>query len=264
MGGTGSKSSTTSDTLTDLSIKAIQSSISKCITTATQSQLLSIKSVKGNVTVTGTSLSQGSSVKMDCLLTSDSQSDIQASISNAIVQWAKSQSEALLGVLGKSEAEAVSNVKNKLAVSISQTTLQEALSLASQKQAVEIGDVEGNVVISGLTMTQTLEMVASTIIKGTAYSTVISDIATSMDQSSESTQTNPIAEVIDSVGSIVSTALSSWMIIVAVIVICGALISVVFIKTFFSSSSSSPSPFMTYSSMIGLRPAGQGMGQMGL
>jgi hypothetical protein len=233
MGGSSSK--TTTDVVTDIAVKAVQKNISRCVVSATQEQLLSVKDVLGNVTISGVRMRQGASVNMNCVMEAVTQSAIQNSIANDIAQWAESQSVAVLGALGTSRSEAESNIRNQLMTSSIQDTTQEAFMQAIQKQGVEVAGVSGNVVIGDVSLDQSLEMVAKAMITGTAYSSVVNDVANKVAQTAKSEQSNPISQILDSIGGIVGKVLGSWTAIIIVVVIVIAVVLGLFIKYFFSS-----------------------------
>lgn len=231
MGVGGSKSSSSAELLNQIAISATQSIISRCVTQATQQQLLSVKNVAGNVSMSGVSMSQGASVDVKCMMTAQVQSAIQNQIANDIAQYAQSQSEAFIGALGQSIAEAKVNIQNRLSLAVNQSTLQESFNAAIQDQQIEVANVGGNVIMKDISMAQSLQLTAETLINGTAYSTVINDIANAVDQTTDAKQTNPIAELIDSVGGI----FSSWIGMVIAIATVGGVVMLVFVFMFFRS-----------------------------
>jgi len=229
MGGSSSK--TTAELLNEVAITATQRTISSCVSHATQEQLLSVLNVSGNVTMTGITMSQGASVDMQCIMSAQMQSDIQSNIASEIAQFASSQSEAFIGVLGESEAEATVYVKNALSIGVVQEAIQSEFNSALQKQTANFINIDGNLVVSDVTIAQTMEMTARTLITGTSYSSVISDIAEKVDQETAATQTNPVSEWIDSIGSIFST----WIWLIIGIALIGGVILIVFVVYFFKS-----------------------------
>lgn len=202
MGGTQSK--TTAELLTEACVNASMDSIMKCANSATQSQLISLNNIKGDVTISGTSFTQGASINMQCLMDSKKQAEISNAVSNAIVQSADSQGQAVLSALGNTKAEATSNITNKLTTNISSNTSIEVTNNISQNQAISAANIGGSVVIKDVQMNQSASIVAKALMQSTAYSSVINESATKMDQTSKSKETTIFSEIGKMLGNLIS------------------------------------------------------------
>jgi len=221
MGGTSSKS--TSETLTTLSTNVAMDTVSSCITAATQSQLISLRDISGDVTISNTTLTQGTSMNIACVMESTKQNEIAAAISEAIASYAESKGESVLSALGSTRSEVSTKIKNEIINNISATTTQELETNMSQTQSITAQNIDGNVVISNLTMEQSAKLTLTSLLKTSVYSSVINSTATAIDQSSKTTEKSTLANIIDSIGSAWKGILSSPVLIALVVAVVLAL-----------------------------------------
>ncbi len=201
MGGNSSK--VTSDALTDIAISAIQSTIQGCTSSATQSQIISIPNVSGNLTIGNVGLSQGVSLDIECIMSAEKQNEMHSKIANAIAQEAKSISTGMLQSLGGTSAEAATNIKTKFSANITQSDTQEALNQIIQNQSLFVGNVGGNLVIGNINFDQSAELVSRTLLTSGAYSRVINDISNTLTQVAETESTGMdkvFADMVETLG----------------------------------------------------------------
>lgn len=229
MGGTESK--TTSAIVNEIAMDVAQESISRCIQSATQEQLIAIEGVSKDVVISGTKMRQGSSVNMQCVLSAEMQADIQSKIAQQIAQMAESKGIALLSALGRTKGEASTVIKQMFSASVKQSTVQETIMQTFQKQAITVANVGGKVVVKDTDMDQTLEMTAKAIISSSGYSKTISDIATAIDQSAATEETGPL----DTLFSMIKGVASSWIFMILGIVVVGGLVFIFFMKYLFTT-----------------------------
>ena len=229
MGGTSSKNY--SSVLTDLATEVAQKNVSKCVTAATQQQLIEAKNIGGSVIIEGSSMSQGVSIDMTCLMSSSNQAKLQNDLANEIVQWASAESVAGLSALGSTNAEAVSNIRTRFQNSVDLETIQESLTQSLQLQAIRGIDIGGDFIIRDVSLDQTTEIAARTIIESTSYADVINSVANILEQKSEAKEENFLSPITDAASGIASGI--SWIIIGAIA--AAALILTIFIRYFFKS-----------------------------
>lgn len=236
----GNKSSTSLSVCNDLAVNVSMDSIMSCSSAATQQQLIELKDVKGNVNISGVSMTQGASVNMSCVMDSVKQNEIAMKVSNALAQQAEASGQAVLSALGNTKANASANIHNKIMTNISANTTMEMSASVNQTQAITVANVGGNVVIANVSMEQGAQVIAQGLMKTQAYASVINEVATAMDQKSKSEEKNPIATVIDSIGKAVGTVMSAPILIFGGLIV-GALVLFVLIKFVFKSGGSSSS-----------------------
>lgn len=199
IGGTSSK--TTAQILNDIAVNATMNSIQSCATVASSNQMIALNNIKGNVTITGTTLSQGSSIDMSCVMHADKTADISNSVASAISQYADSQGQAVLSALGSTKAEATTNISNRFQNNINANTELDVNNNISQNQSITAANVGGNVVIANVTLQQSSKIVAHSLMQSTAFASVINDSATKMDQSSKAKETTIIDSIVNGIKS---------------------------------------------------------------
>jgi hypothetical protein len=227
MGGTQSKSTYTQ--LTDIATEVSMNSVMSCTTAATQTQLLSLTNVAGNVTIDSIDMTQGSSVNVQCVMDANKQNEISTAVANSIAQYAESKGQAVVSALGSTKTAVETNIQTRIRNAVNADTTMQLNSNLTQDQAVTAKNIGGNVVIGKLTMNQSAQMVASALMKTTAYSSVINDTATKIDQVSKSEEENPIAGIISAVTkAVISTPLMFGVGIIIFIVIIILLLKLLF------------------------------------
>ncbi len=219
MGGTVSK--TTVDSLNEISIRAITDSILNCQSSATQTQLVDLQDIVGNITISDVNFTQGSNVDLNCVLDSNKKNEIAQKVAEAIVQSTESKGQAALSAIGNTKAEAVTGIKNKLLNEISAQTKQEIQANIEQRQGIKAKNIDGNLIIGNVSMNQSAEMVSTAMTKSTAFSKVINETAKAIDQKAKTEEENPIASIVNSIGGLFSNFV---FLIVAGMVIFGFLI----------------------------------------
>uniref|UniRef100_A0A6C0JBD2 Uncharacterized protein n=1 Tax=viral metagenome TaxID=1070528 RepID=A0A6C0JBD2_9ZZZZ len=198
MGAGGSKpdASSTVNQLTEIATNVAMITANKCITAASQSQLLSIKGVKGDVILGGTSMSQGYSVNVKCLMSAEKQADLASNISSAFAQFAESKGESVLSALGGTSSEVRTNIHNKLTSNVDASSYSELSTKLIQQQELSIEDIDGNVVMKGVTLDQQSKLVAESVIDSKAYTSTINDLAFTIDQTATKEDKNPYANIL--------------------------------------------------------------------
>lgn len=196
MGGSSSKSS--SEIVSRTSVDAIARSIMNCSSNSSFTQTLDI-SGSGN-TIQGGKQVQAIKLSAQCAQDSQQIADLQQSVSNALKQVSESQSVSLLGALGKSRSEVNSRIENDVRQSITQEAITNIINNSNAEQTIRISG-DNNTVVN-FTQEQTLEIVFSNTQKVLNRMTSVQALANAVDQQSTATQTNPISDILDSIGGI--------------------------------------------------------------
>ncbi len=217
--GKGSKSSSRVNVLNNIAIDAVQRTVSECVSSATQSQLISAQYVAGDVDLSGLQMIQGATVQVGCIMRSSKQSEIRESIASAISQYAKTQGPAVLSALGGSESNAKINIANKLQTNIKQEDIQKAIASNVQEQKIQFGTIGGNFIMRGATLEQTARSVAEGIVNSTQVATVIKDVADTIDQKTEAVTSSPFADIFESLSAMGTSVIIVFILIIALIVL---------------------------------------------
>ena len=217
MGGQQSKN--TSEVITDISVNVAMDSIMTCTTSASQSQLLSLQNVRGNVTISDVSMKQGASISTTCVMDANKQNEIAGAVSSAISQHAEAKGQAVVSALGRTRSEVESKIYNKLTNNISAITSMELNSQIKQIQAVTAENIGGNVVVANLSMEQSAELVARALMKTQSYSSVINETAQAIDQVTKTEEENPIAGIISSVGDMMGKMFSAPVLMIGALLL---------------------------------------------
>jgi len=215
MGGASSK--TKSSVTTKTVVDALMQSILRCSsqTTVTQSFI-----VEGNYNVLN-NVRQGQYVKFSstCAQDSKSMADIQQSVATAVKQAAESQSVSVLGVLGKSKAEAETNIDNEVRQVINQTSITEIINNTNLDQQLVIKG--SNNIFTNVTQEQTMDILLNNTQKVVNELKSVQAIENEADQQSKATQTNFISDIITSIFDGFASLGWVWVIIIAVVVLGG-------------------------------------------
>lgn len=219
MGGTQSTSIVNS--LTSACVNATQTSTAKCITTASQEQSIMLQAA-GDVTVGDISQTQAVSVKSECLFSSQVQSDIQTAVANTLAQAAEAAGSGVTSAIGGSSSNTYANIYTMISANVKQEQIQEAVNNAMQKQTVSI-NAGGNIVAGNITQSQTAQIIAKAIMNSQGYSTVINSVANQIDQSAKAKTTNPLSDIIGSVGDLWGKPILYIVLAIIAVSIMGAL-----------------------------------------
>jgi len=212
MGGTQSKS--VINQVTEISVKATMRTIQECSTAATQSQLIDLQA-KGDITIGDVTQRQGVQVDSKCLAQSDKQVKIRNDVAAAIANYAEAQGPAVLSLLGASKSEATVNIQNRLPMSFNMDTIQKNVTAVMQNQKIAVKSTEGKIIAGALTQEQTAQIVAKSIVADKSYASALNDISNKIAQGSKAKSTNPIADIISSIG----TAFTGWIVYIAIAII---------------------------------------------
>lgn len=217
MGGTSSKSE--SKSLTDIAISAVQSVVQNCTTTASQEQIMKVGNVGGNVDISGTTFSQGATVNMDCLLTDTKKNEMSSILSNTIEQYANAKSKGLLVPPGGTNADVINDMQNKIKLSLNQNSVQNSLTATSQNQRIQFGNVSGNFVAKNVSMEQTANLVAKSIVQSSAVSSIINEVENKLKQASTSESTGAETAIAEGFFGMIGGVMNAVIMVIGFIVL---------------------------------------------
>lgn len=209
MGGTHSKSTAVS--LTESLTDVVMSSIMSCTTSATQSQLVKLENIEGNVLIEDTDFTQASSVSVECIMNSQKQNEIANKVANALAQKAEAEGQAVLSALGSTSATAQSIIKNKITNKISDETKIELKTNMEQLQEIKAVNIGGDFVMRGTTFEQSAKAAARSLLHSEAYSSAVNEVATAIDQETKAKEKGPL----DFIGDI----MKGWGLIIAIVAV---------------------------------------------
>lgn len=227
MGGTTSRSR--AQIITDTSIENITKIVQNCVGTATQQQLLEISNVGGDINIGCINQEQSSSIDMTCVLQTQSKQEIDQQVTNNIMQQVNAVGVGVVSALGRTQAETELNVKNMLKTRTANLTSQDVTASINNIQSIKFNNVRGSVIVGNcINQSQTARVVASGILNSTSYQSVINGIATQLDQVAAAKETNPISEIVKSVGDAVGSIVSAPAMVIGQLVL-GVVIFIVVI-----------------------------------
>ena len=215
MGG----SKATSVVKTSVAAKTLARSILDCSNMTQVKQSVEIRG--DNNVFRGVKMSQRINLSNKCDNNNDVLNKTKTDLASALKQSAETSSSALLGALNAQGSTLNSRIDNEVEQIISNDTITKIMSDVNLSQKLI---VEGsNNLLVNIELEQVSDLVADACQKVINQSTLLSAITNQADQKAVSVQTNPIAEIVDSIFS----GLSTQMIIMA-FVLCVAIAAGVF------------------------------------
>lgn len=221
MGGSSSKSK--SDIFMESVNNAFVQSIQSCSMSSDVEQIVSVKG-DGNI-LSNVELNQVYTSLLTCVQDVNMISKMQTDMQNAIKSAADSQSVALLGALGSSNSEVDSKIYNSVRNAINMTTMTQLVNNVKAMQTIYVQG-SGNTLIN-VNLKQVNSNIASSSQQIVANIDVLNTIKSSLDQSSKSTQSDPISDLLNGLANLVSGPVM-WF---AIIIIGGLVILVIFLNT---------------------------------
>jgi len=213
MGGSSSKSTITK--ITDIAFNAVNKNVQSCVGSASQTQLIKVQNVHGDVNLSGTNQKQGVSINMKCIFSNDMQNQIQTQIASAITNQSKSMSGDFTAV-AKSSSDTETTIKNILRTSIHNETLSEQVASSIQAQTLSLSDVGGSVTAIGFSQEQGAKVVSQAIVDTSQYTGALHKISDHIDSKAEAESKGVFNSMFDMLGSL----FNSWtMIAVAIIAV---------------------------------------------
>ncbi len=231
MGGTQSSASQTA--ITKIANNAATNTIMNCTSTASQEQMMTITTSGWLSVGGGASQTQGTAVNMSCVMNTSTQNQIASSVAAAVGQYASAQGPGVLAALGASSSNVSSMIQNDITTNITTNTQQEMTNNLSQKQSMNVNSSTGISIGVNYTQAQTASIIASALMQTTAYNSALTKVAMAVDQKSTAVTTNPISDVIDSIGKAISSIISTPFLIMGIAAIVIIIIIVVLYKFVF-------------------------------
>jgi len=223
MGGSSSKTKTNIGT--ELVASAIARSIVNCNTNTVISQKVSVQG-DGNV-VSGVTKNQATKLSIECFHSAENMAKIQNEVAAAIKQAAESQSVALLGVIGNSDAEIDLNITNAVKNDITQETIQNIVLSTNTEQGI---DITGNYnLVKNVTQAQTAAMVSKNTQAAVNQMNSIAMITNAVDQAAKSTQEDPVTNAITAVGNAIAGIMDAFSSPMTLMLILIAVVAVAYI-----------------------------------
>lgn len=231
MGTTSSKS--TSEILNEVAVDVVQRTVQNCTTSATQQQIMQVDYVNGNVDISHSTFTQAMSVDMSCLLSDQKTSEIANKLATEVVQFAEAKSRGLLVPPGGTEASIISNLTNDIKTGLTQESVQNAITTGEQTQKIQFGFIGGNFIAKNVTMSQTMEIIAKSIVETAMVQSIINDVSNKVDSEATSESTGTDAVVADGLFGLLGT----WAYGVIGIVVVISLLLFAFMFYFFFGGS---------------------------
>jgi hypothetical protein len=204
MGAGQSQAASTSQNVTSIATDIVMKHSLECIISANQSQLIKVKNVSGDVHFDGSVLSQGSSLDVKCMMSLDKQTNMINDISSALSQYAESKGETVLSALGGSAANIKNDIFTQFQNSMQDVSEASFVNTLTQLQEIEVLNVGGDVVMKDVSMDQQAKMVAETLLESKSYHEVLNSFTSTVDQAALKEDVNPVKNLLDGVGNVVS------------------------------------------------------------
>lgn len=206
MGGGGSKSSNRSNIVSTAASNVIVKNIMDCKSNTWLKQKFTLIG-SGNV-VSGFKQVMNFKLSSDCSQSAQSLTSLQTDIANAVKQSAESNNVALLGAFGSSQSEVELNIRNAIENNVTQETISNIVNQTNAAQeALIIGD---NNIVDNFTQDMTMSLLQDNAQKALSSVSIINKMDNEADQKSKSTMENPISQILDSVGKMLSSLIAGY------------------------------------------------------
>lgn len=236
MGGGSSKTST------NIKTKAIVEAMARSIMNCQGSYALVQRLVvSGNYNNVSGGMVQVFKLNSSCTNDVQNLTEIQQTVANAIKAQTAAQSTAVLGALGAAKSKSETFIENEVRQKITNETITNVINEVNAMQEVIIS---GNNNIVKFTAEQTLDLVMENSQSVLNKLESVQDLENTADVKTDSTTTNPISEIVDSVGDIISSVGIMWVIIavVAMVVFGWVVVNGGFLGTLFGSKDNNQPP----------------------
>jgi hypothetical protein len=180
MGGSQTKAKSTTQILNENMVNITQSVVNSCTAMTTQEILLDLSKNVGIVDLSGSTFKQGAVVRLSCALEDKRKNDIATKISNYLKQVAESQGALLK--FGKNKTEADANIQNRVSVAINGITQNTVAASVQQKFGINAYENKGIIFMRNITVEQSAEAVAQSIVDVVNQTGITADLATTVDQ----------------------------------------------------------------------------------
>jgi hypothetical protein len=166
---------------------------------------------------------------LSCDQTSQALVDMQNQVAQAIKQAATAQNEALLGALQSSNSDVDSTIRNDVQNHLNLKNINELITNTNAAQGIDIHG--NNNIVRNFTESDVQDILSSNSQKILQQMKTVNAITQQLDQKSDSTVTNPISEIIASIGQAIAdvwnamTGPLKWILIIIAVVLVAYLFS---------------------------------------
>ncbi len=212
----GSTSKTAIESLSSSITEVAMSTVQNCEVAAQQDQTLVVKNT-GFKLWGDYKLEQQSEIKSDCFSDISKQTDLQNKIIDTISQSTSASNVALLGAFGKTNSEASANLTNIIKNNITMSNIQNSYSSIKQNQSATFEN-SGIVGFENVDLIQGSKLFAAATLKEIDKSGIFNQVEKYVDQTSSSTQTNPLDFIADAFGAVTSSIMM-WIVLFMIAII---------------------------------------------
>lgn len=215
MGGSSSSSSTT-DIYTSNIVNALSKTIQNCQGNTIIDQKVQII---GNYNVVKkVRLVQGLKLSSSCALDDKNIATAQQAVENAIKQQTESQNVALLGALTNTSSDNNLKIHNEVQATITRETIQNIVNNFNATQEFYLNG--NNNIVEDITMEQSMKVLFEGCLQALSQLSSVQEVKNNAEQIAKSTQTNFIAEIVDSFSNLFKGLGMLWVIII----VCGLVV----------------------------------------
>lgn len=197
MGGSSSKAKAAATTLNNTMLSIATSTIQNCSAIASQDQLINLRGNTGTINMSGSTISQGSTVNLSCALSLNNKQQIASNISSMLNNTVAASASTMSGT---SRATTSGNITNTVSSAVSNLTEQNLTSLISQRQTIDASNNSGTILMKNMTISQSATIVAQGIVDAINATGITSDIANAITNSSTAESTNPLDTFMSTLG----------------------------------------------------------------
>tara|TARA_R110002060_G_scaffold289_3_gene665 strand:- start:1321 stop:2286 length:966 start_codon:yes stop_codon:yes gene_type:complete len=189
----GSKSKAVADIATDVMTTMITQDMMNCSTMVTQRQTLDV-SGSGNV-LDGVTMKQGFKINVKCIQDSNRKAQLDTAIATAVEQAAEAEGVALVGAIGASKSQVISNLRTRISTEITIQTLVNCASSINNTQGISIaGDYN---LIRNVSLEQFGEMIRNCVQNVVSNTAMINDLRNTVDQQATAVTEGPLDFIAD-------------------------------------------------------------------
>lgn len=217
-GGGGSDSTVNTNMTSKNAVEVLTKNIMNC---ANNTMLNQRFVMSGNYNVAkNVRMIQNLKLSSSCAQNVQNLQNIQQSVTSALQASANAQGEALLGAFGNATVSQInSTIANEVSQKITASTIQNIVNTTNAQQEIIISG--SNSILDTFEMSQTMDLLQQNCQSALSQLTSVQAIDANANLAAAAKQNNPIAEVINSVFSGLSSLFSLWVILIIVICIAG-------------------------------------------
>lgn len=214
MGG-GSSSKSTLDVATTSSVEILTKNVMKCTMMAESSQEVNI-SGSGNL-IDGMRIVQFNEFDVQCFQESSNIGELQQQVENSLKAAAEAHGVALIGVLGNSESDVTTRLRNDIKQKITTENISEVMGVTNSEQIFMLSG--SNNIIRNLTMEQSTKMLVSNMQKLVNGIKSVQDVVNSAQVQALAKQDDPISGLVNAIfgGVNTTTAIFAFVFVVAMV-----------------------------------------------